>query len=142
MYLRPIATWDDVRRLGLSLPQTSETLDRGNPQWKVKDKLFVWVRPLHKSDLDALGPEAPTGEILGARTEHEGAKFALIEEQPEIYFTTPHFKGYPAVLVRLDLISVEELEELIVDAWLVRAPKRIADAYLESATRWPPDTAQ
>jgi hypothetical protein len=100
------------------------------------------VRPLHKSDLEALGADAPAGEILGARTEHEGAKFALIEEQPEIYFTTPHFKGYPAVLVRLDLISVQELEELIVDAWLARAPKRIADAYLESATRWPPDTAQ
>jgi hypothetical protein len=100
------------------------------------------VRPLHKSDLEALGADAPTGEILGARTEHEGAKFALIEQQPEIYFTTPHFKGYPAVLVRLDLISVQELEELIVDAWLARAPKRIADAYLESAPRWPPDTAQ
>ena len=100
------------------------------------------MRPLHKSDLEALGADAPTGEILGARTEHEGAKFALIEQQPEIYFTTPHFKGYPAVLVRLDLISVQELEELIVDAWLARAPKRIADAYLESAPRWPPDTAQ
>jgi hypothetical protein len=58
--------------------------------------------------------------------------FALIEEQPEIYFTTPHFNGHPAVLVRLDVISVSEFEELLVDAWLAGAPKRIADAYLAS----------
>ena len=88
------------------------------------------MRPLRKSDLAALGPDAPGGEILGARTEHEGAKFALIEEQPEIYFTTPHFNGYPAVLVQLDRISVAELEELLVDAWLARAPRKLADAYV------------
>jgi hypothetical protein len=93
-------------------------------------------------NLGRRGLDAPTGEILGVRTEHAGAKFALIEEQPEIYFTTPHFDGYPAVLVRLAVISVAELQELLVDAWLARAPKRIADAYLESAARWPPDTAQ
>jgi hypothetical protein len=143
--LHGIATWDDVRRLALSLPQTSEKPAHGighTPAWKVKEKSFAWVRPLRKSDLEALGPDAPAGEILGVRTEHEGAKFALIEEQPEIYFTTPHFDGYPAVLVRLDVIGVDELQELLVDAWLARAPKRIADAYLESAARWPPDTAQ
>ena len=64
--------------------------------------------------------------------EHEGAKFALIESDPEIYFTIPHFDGYSAVLVRLERIGVEELEELIIDAWLTRAPKRLADVYLES----------
>lgn len=126
----PISTWDDVRRLALSLPQTSETLSHATPTWKVKDKSFAWVRPLRKSDLEALGPDAPTGEILGVRTEHEGAKFALIEEQPEIYFTTPHFNGFPAVLVQLDPISVDELQELLVDAWLARAPRKLADAYL------------
>ena len=47
-----------------------------------------------------------------------------------MYFTTPHFDGYPAVLVRLDRISVDELGELITDAWLARAPKRLAQAYL------------
>jgi hypothetical protein len=128
-----IATWDDVRRLSLSLPQTSETPAHGTGHtaaWKVKDKSFAWVRPLRKGDLEALGTDAPTGEIMGARTEHEGAKFALIEEQPEIYFTTPHFNGYPAVLVQLDVISVDELEELLVDAWLARAPRKLADAYI------------
>lgn len=119
-----------MRRLALSLPETSETLSHATPTWKVKDKSFAWVRPLRKGDIEALGADAPTGEILGARTEHEGAKFALIEEQPEIYFTTPHFDGYPAVLVRLDLIGVADLQELLVDAWLARAPRKVADAYL------------
>ena len=59
------------------------------------------------------------------------AKLALIESEPEIYFTIPHFDGYSAVLVLLERIGVEELEELIVDAWLVRAPKRLANEYLK-----------
>lgn len=127
----PIATWDDVRRIALSLPETSEQDMHGLMSWRVKDKLFVWERPLRQSDLRVLGPDAPTGEILGARVEHEGAKLALIESDPAIYFTIPHFDGYAAVLVLLEHIDVDELRELIVDAWLVRAPKRLADAYLE-----------
>jgi hypothetical protein len=127
-----MATWDDVRRLALSLPETSEQPMHGLMSWRVKDKMFVWERPLRQSDLKALGADAPSGEILGARVEHEGAKFALVESEPEIYFTIPHFDGYAAVLVLLDRIGLDELEELIVDAWLVRAPKRLADAYLET----------
>src|SRR5579863_10271006 len=127
-----MATWDDVRRLALSLPETGEQDMHGLMSWRVKDKLFVWERPLRKSDLKALGADAPTGEIVGARVEHEGAKLALVESDPAIYFTIPHFDGYSAVLVLLEHIGVEELEELIIDAWLTRAPKRLADAYLES----------
>ncbi|MCL2419257.1 MAG: MmcQ/YjbR family DNA-binding protein [Conexibacteraceae bacterium] len=115
------------------------------PAWRVRDKTFVWQRPLNKSDLTALaalGVEAPEGEILGVRVEHEGAKQALIESEPEFCFTIPHFNGFTAVLVRLEKISVEELEELIIEAWLSRAPKRVADAYLESASRWLPPTDQ
>ena len=55
----------------------------GQMSWRVKDKLFVWERPLRKSDLKALGDAAPIGEILGARVEHEGAKLALIESDPD-----------------------------------------------------------
>ena len=104
----------------------------GQMSWRVKDKLFVWERPLRQSDLKALGEDAPAGEILGARVEHEGAKLALIESNPEIYFTIPHFNGYSAVLVLLERIGAAELEELVIDAWLVRAPKRLANLYLES----------
>ena len=104
----------------------------GQMSWRVRDKMFVWERPLRQSDLKALGAEAPTGEILGARVEHEGAKLALIESDPDVYFTIPHFNGYSAILVLLERIGLEELEELIVEAWLVRAPKRLASAYLAS----------
>ncbi len=103
--------------------------------WKVKDKIFVWQRPLGRNDLRALGSDAPTGEILGARVEHEGAKLALIESDPAVYFTIPHFDGFTAVLVRLERIGGEELRELTVDAWLARAPKRLAAAYLAEHQR-------
>jgi hypothetical protein len=97
----------------------------------VGDRLFVWERPLRTSDLRALGDDAPEGPILGARVEHLVAKEALLADDPEVYFTTPHFDGYPAVLVRLDVIDEQELEELVVEAWLCRAPKQLARRYSE-----------
>jgi hypothetical protein len=128
-----MATWDDVRRIALGLPETSEAVSWGHAHWRVKDKGFVWERPLRRSDLEALGDAAPDGEVLGARVEHLVAKEALLADPSGLYFTTPHFDGYPAVLVRLDEISVQELEEVVVEAWLCRAPKRLAQAYLDDA---------
>jgi hypothetical protein len=125
-----MADWDDVRRIALTLPEVSERLSRGLPQWRVKDKLVVWDRPLRRSDLDALGPDAPGGPIVGARVEHEIAKRALIAEDPAVFFTTPHFDGYPAILARLEEMDLGALEELITEAWLCRAPKRLVAAFL------------
>jgi hypothetical protein len=64
--------------------------------------------------------------------EHLGAKAALLADNPNVYFTTPHFDGYPSVLVRLGQIPPDELEELIVEAWLARAPARLAKEYVEA----------
>jgi len=128
-----MATWDDVARLALALPETSEQVSRDLRQWRVKDKGFVWERPLRRTDHEALGDSAPVGPILGARVEHLMAKEALLADDPDVYFTTPHFDGYPAILVQLEHISVEDLRELIVEAWLVRAPKRLAKAFLDEA---------
>jgi hypothetical protein len=125
-----MATWGDVRRIALALPETSERESRGNRQWRVKDKLFVWERPLRKTDIAALGDDAPDGPILGARVEHEAAKQALLANSEGVFFTTPHFDGYAAILVRLGEISADDLDEVIVEAWLVRAPTRLAEAYL------------
>ncbi|HEX8105810.1 MAG TPA: MmcQ/YjbR family DNA-binding protein [Solirubrobacteraceae bacterium] len=125
-----MATWDDVARLSLALPETSDGTSYGRRAWLVKGKAFVWERPLRPGDLEALGSAAPDGPILGARVEHLGAKDALLASDPSVYFTTPHFDGFPAVLVRLDRIGVEELEELVAEAWLARAPKRVARAWL------------
>jgi hypothetical protein len=130
-----MATWDDVRRIALALPETTETSSGdGRAGWRVRDKGMVWERPLRKADRAALGEAAPDGPILGARVPDLGVKEALLAAQPDVFFTTPHFDNYPAVLVRLPQITVPDLEELIVEAWLDRAPKRVAKAYLDSTT--------
>jgi hypothetical protein len=126
-----MASWDDVRRIALALPESSEVSSRGNASWRVREKGFVWERPLRQSDIRALGAAAPEGPILGARVEHLDAKEALLGDSPEVFFTTPHFDGYPPVLVLLERIPLPELEELIVEAWLCRAPKRLAQQYIE-----------
>ncbi|HYN97605.1 MAG TPA: MmcQ/YjbR family DNA-binding protein [Pilimelia sp.] len=129
-----MAAWSDVRRLALALPETAETAGRdGLRAWKVRDRSFAWERPLRRSDLVALGDAAPDGPILGARVPDVGAKEALLADDPAVYFTTPHFDGYPAILVRLAAIAAPELRELLVEAWLDRAPRRLAKAYLEAA---------
>src|SRR3954469_14091246 len=112
------------------MPEASERESRGNRQWRVKDKLFVWERPLRRSDLEALGDRAPGGPILGARVEHLVAKEALLANDEGVFFTTPHFDNYPAILVKLDRIGVGDLEEGIVEACLARAPPRLVKAYL------------
>ncbi len=126
-----MATWEDVRRLALALPEATERVSRELRQWRVKDRLFVWERPLRRADIAALGDDVPDGPILGARVEHFGAKESRLADDSGVFFTTPHFEGYAAVLVRLDLVGLEDLDEVITEAWLARAPKRLAKAYLD-----------
>src|SRR3712207_6413132 len=90
-----MATWDDVARICLALPGTTESTTYGGRSWKVADQLFVWERPLRKRDREELGDAAPTGPVLGARVPDEGAKRALVAGEPDVYFTTAHFDGYP-----------------------------------------------
>lgn len=127
-----MAEWDDVRRIALALPETSERPAYGNAAWRVRDKIFVWERPLRAKEASELGEGAPSGPILAVRVEDLGVKEALVQGDSETFFTTPHFDGYAAVLIRLDRISTEELNELTVEAWLCRAPKRLAKEYLEN----------
>ncbi len=125
-----MASWEDVQRLALALPETDERVSREKRQWRVKDKLFVWERPLREKEIGELGEQAPEGPVLGARVEHLIAKQALIEDSPHVYFTTSHFEGYAAILVRLELIALDELEEVVTEAWLARAPKRLVATFL------------
>jgi hypothetical protein len=125
-----MASWEDVRRISLALPGTSEEKSRDHAAWMVGDKFFVWERPLRRSDLAALGEKAPKGPILGVRTVDLEMKEVLLASDPAVFFTTPHFDGYPAVLVRLKKITVKKLKDLILEAWLARAPKRVAGAFL------------
>ena len=127
-------TFDDVRRIALALPETSERPSYdGRPAWRVKQKLFVWERPLRRSDLRALGDAAPDGPLLGVQVGDLGAKEALLASEPDVFLTTPHFDGYAIVLVRLDRIPLDELEELIVEAWILRAPRRLAKQHLDAS---------
>ena len=125
-------TWDDVSRIALALPESSERISRELRQWRVDEKLFVWERPLRRKEIEALGAGAPDGPILGARVEHLGAKEALLADDPRVFFTTAHFDGHPSILVRLDRIMLPELDEVIVEAWLCRAPKRLAQEYIDT----------
>ncbi len=131
-----MATWNDVRRIALALPATTEaTSGHGLLGWSVKDKAIAWERPLRWYELRALGDAAPKGPILCVRTPDSGATEALVGDDPDVYFTTPDLDAYPeyaAVLVRLDRIPLPELEELIVEAWRARAPQRLTRRYLKS----------
>jgi len=125
-----VATWENVARIVGELALTSEPSPH---DWRVGKKLLAWERPLRPSEREALtrsGEHTPDGDILGVRVADEGIKFALIADEPDVYFTTPHFDGYAAVLVRLDEISERDLEELITEAWLTQAPRKLVQEFL------------
>jgi hypothetical protein len=124
-----MATWDDIRAIAVTLPETVETSPR---EWRARDKSLAWERPLRKADREALGADAPDGDILGVRVADVGVAEALVADDPAVYFRTPHFAGYPAVLVRLDVIAPEELRDLLRDAWLARVTRKMARTYLEA----------
>lgn len=126
-----MATWDDVAGIVGELQLIDERSPR---EWRVGKKLIAWERPLRTSDreaLTALGIEPPDGDILGVRVADEGVKFALIADEPNVYFTTPHFDGYPAVLIKLAAIDELGLREVIVEAWLTQAPKRLVQEFFD-----------
>jgi len=133
VYGSAMATWDDVRRIALALPEMTERSTHEVPQWRVKEKLIAWERPLRRADDEALGDAAPDGPILAVWVPDLGIKEVLLSDDPDVYFTTPHFDGYPSILIRLDRIDPPELEELMIEAWLDRAPKRLVSKYLETA---------
>jgi hypothetical protein len=137
-----VADWDDVRRAATALPEVTEVASHGHGgglAWRVRDKTFLWERPLRPRDLEELRLEnasvdAQDGPVLAARVPDEGAKQALVASDPAVYFTIAHFDGFPAILVRLDRLDPEELDELATEAWLVRAPKRLVKQFLDGST--------
>ena len=109
--------WDTVREIAGALPGAEESTTYGKPAFKVGGKLFVWISPDRHAD-DALAVRVEPGEK------------ELLIASDDAYFQTPHYDGHPIVLIDLDRISRAELEERIEDAWLLRAPRRLADAYV------------
>lgn len=114
-----MASWDDVRSIALALPGVEETLSRGLTVWKA-GRMFAGERPLRAKEVAEVGPvEEP---VLVVRVESEAEKFALIEEDPELFFTVSHFDGYPMLLVRLERVDRARLLELVESAWATVAP--------------------
>jgi hypothetical protein len=131
-----MATWRDVRLIALNLPGTREEVrSSGTSAWIVNNKFFIWERPLRPADIAALGDRVPTGPILGVRTADLEMKDVFLASDPKVFFTTPHFEGYAAVLIRLDKISTSQLKDVIVEAWLSRAQKRAVAAYIRDNQR-------
>lgn len=128
-----MATLDDAARIALALPGTTETLKWGKRTWQVGGKGFVWERPLSKADVKRLtGAPPPEGPILGVRVTDLEAKEVVLMTRGEAFFTIAHFHGYPAVLIRLPVVSKAALEEAIVDAWLACAPAALAQEFAKS----------
>jgi hypothetical protein len=128
-----MATMTDLDLFALAMPLVEKRVsDDGRPEYLVHGKTFC----LHRSDRkDAVDPD--TGErltdVLMFRVADLDLKTHLLATRPDVYFTTPHFDGYPAVLTRiawLDRLSRDDLDDLVVEAWLTRAQKRVAKAWL------------
>ena len=104
-------TEDDARRIALSLPETTEKPSYGTPGFRVKDKLFARIH------------EMPNTLVVWVTDMDE--KEALLAAAPDRFFETPHYDGYPMLLVRLDVIGLDELTEVLTDSWRARAPRRV-----------------
>ena len=123
----------DLDTLALGMPGTSkEVAPDGRPEYRVHEKMFVRHRRKRTDAVDTATGE-PLDDVLIFRVTDLDVKELLLADGRGVYFTTPHFAGYPAVLVRIpELARLEhdELQELVVEAWLSRAQKRVAKVWL------------
>jgi hypothetical protein len=125
-----MASQGDVRRIALSLPHTTEAIDdfafsvrNGN-----KQKGFAWS---WKERVESKKPRVPRSDVIAVRVANREEKDLLLASDETKFFTEPHYKGFPAVLVRLPEVGVDELEELITDAWRCQAPRSLVRKFDE-----------
>ena len=110
-----MAEWADVREIVSGFPEV-EGSTQGRASWRVRGKLFAW----EARERDGGG--------LAVRVDRD-EKQLILDANPEVYFSSPHYRGYPGVQIRLELIDPDELRERLEDAWLIQAPKRLAAEY-------------
>jgi hypothetical protein len=111
-----MADWDTVRELGISFPEV-EASSSGRIAFSVRGKGFAW----EARERDGGG--------LAVRVDRD-EKQLFLDANPDVYFTSPHYSGYPAVQIRIEAIDRDELRERLEDAWLIQAPKKLAAAYV------------
>jgi hypothetical protein len=128
-----MTTMADLDELALSMPQVAkEVSEDGRPAYYVHGKMFCFHRGRRPDAVDSKTGER-LGDVLMFRVADEGVKQLMVLDERGVFFTTPHFDGYPAVLLRIpDLAQIdrEELHDLVAEAWLTRAQKRVAKAWL------------
>lgn len=110
-----MSTWADVIAIGAELPEVVESTSYGTPALKVRKKMLCRMR----SDPDA----------LVVRVIDVEDRDALLRQDPDVFFTTPHYDGYPYLLVRLEKVAKQVLAELLEDAWRTQAPKTLVASY-------------
>jgi hypothetical protein len=127
---------DAAARLARKLPDVTTGAWHGNRTWQVGGKAFAWLRPFSKADVRRFGDAAvPAGPILAVRTASLADKDAVLAARTRGVFTIPHFDGYAAVLIRLDVVGVRVLQRLLQDAWLACAPVAGAGLRVEAPRR-------
>ena len=118
-----MATREDLRQIALALPETIG--DESGSSYKVAGKAIVWP---WLERVDPKRARVPNPDVIGVQVADESEKELLIEMDPSVFFTEPHYDGYPAILVRLPEIDVATLETILRDAWRCRAPKSLLKA--------------
>jgi hypothetical protein len=111
-----VSDWDTVRAIALSFPEVEEA-GEDRVAYRVRGKLFAWAA------------RERDGGGLGIRVDRE-EKQLILDSDPDVYFSSPHYEGWPGVQIRLETIGEDELRERLEDAWLIQAPKRLASSYL------------
>jgi len=115
-----VASRDDLRRIALSLPEVVEADD--GARYKLGGKLLAWT---WRERVDPKRPRVANPDVIAVRVADESEKELLIEMDGAVFFTEPHYDGYPAILVRVPAIDAAVLERLLGDAWRARAPKTL-----------------
>jgi hypothetical protein len=127
---------EDAAAIALGLPEVSETERYGNRSWAVGKKVFAWERPFSKADIRRFGSETPpSGPIFATRVDDLAEKEAVLAAGTKGIFTIPHFDGFAAVLIQLDVVGKRALREAIVDGWLACAPAPLAESFVASERR-------